>query len=184
MTACMRTSPSKTRPSPRGCDYLRRSIQDWLRTDSFTLISGLLPIPLVAVLGYFGGVEPWIRGILTYLAFLVLPGLVAFQSLRGKAIASPTVIDVAVYSNILGISILMAISWSLARAGLLTYLNIIVFQEIVLGTIIGVHWLLAQGHELSHIKSGLSDLVFLGPSASLSADLMTPSLSSVSNGLL
>jgi len=163
---------------------LRRSIQDWLRTDSFTLISGLLPIPLVAVLGYFGGVEPWIRGILTYLAFLVLPGLVAFQSLRGKAIASPTVIDVAVYSNILGISILMAISWSLARAGLLTYLNIIVFQEIVLGTIIGVHWLLAQGDELSHIKSRLSDLVFLGLSASLSAAFLIPRLSLLSNGLL
>jgi len=180
----VRASPSKTRPSSRGSEDLKRTIRSWLRTDLFTLISGLLPIPLVAVLGYFGGIEPWIRGILTYLAFLVLPGLVAFQSLRGKAILSPTVIDVAVYSNILGISILMAISWSLARAGLLTYLNIIVIQEIILGSVIGSRWLLTQRDELSHIRSRLSDLVFLGLSASLSVAFLIPRLSLLLNGLL
>ncbi len=160
---------------------MNRNMRERVTGDILILILAALPAPITLTLTYFGGQELWLRGILAYLALLLLPGIVTLHSFRTRSGGQSSLVDLIVYSNILGMSILVVISWILVRVEWLTITNIAIVQELYLFALIVLDPRRGSPIIRTDIRKHLLDTGFVGATTIVSAVFLIPRMSLLIN---
>jgi len=163
-------------------NLFRRELRGSITGNLSILIPTILPPLFVLPLVLLTNIDIWIRGTLSYSAFILLPGITIYEVLRRKSIVRSTLIELVLYANALGISLVTAVSWTLARFGWLTYQNVIIAQAGLLFVIIGLMFRGKADRVSRALQNKLEDAGFLGIIVGVSAVFLVPKIEIMVSG--
>lgn len=135
----------------------------------------VLSIGVIILIRSFPETSPLAKGILGYFAFLIAPGSILYNELRKSGLVQFSLVSLFVYSNVLGLSLLVAVAWTLSRLSIFSYLSVGAFELIlVLVFAFIMSWKRKPDSQIVVFETRVPEICFVIVTFGISMALMLP----------